>query len=93
MKHIALVAAAAVLTSTALAQTNAPSAPKAQPVLVAQADLDSMFQRLDANNDGFISRAEAAAMKDLLAVFDRADANRDGQLDKIEFAAAMSMLK
>lgn len=43
-----------------------------------------MRQKLDANNDGAIDRAEAAVHPRLAQHFDRLDANRDGRLDRAE---------
>ncbi|PZQ62404.1 MAG: hypothetical protein DI570_10945 [Phenylobacterium zucineum] len=41
------------------------------------------FQRLDANDDGAVTRAEA------LAAFDRLDADRDGRVTRGEYGAAL----
>jgi Ca2+-binding EF-hand superfamily protein len=45
-----------------------------------------VFDQLDANHDGKISRSEAAASPDLVAVFVATDANSDGMLTPVEFA-------
>ena len=47
---------------------------------------DSSFKKLDANGDGRISQAEAAA--DSTIVFSTADANGDGYLDNDEWKAS-----
>ena len=47
---------------------------------------DSSFKKLDANKDGRISQAEAAA--DTTIVFSTADANGDGYLDTAEWKAS-----
>ena len=47
---------------------------------------DSAFKKLDANGDGRISQAEAAA--DSTIVFTSADANGDGYLDSAEWKAS-----
>ena len=44
--------------------------------------------KLDLNQDGQISREEAAAAPRLAQRFDQLDANRDGQLTREEFASA-----
>lgn len=59
------------------------------PVL-AQDDLNTgerldMFRRLDADGDGWVSKAEAAARREVAAGFPKADANRDGRLSFAEF--------
>lgn len=47
---------------------------------------DAAFKKLDANADGRISQAEAAA--DSTIVFTSADANGDGYLDSAEWKAS-----
>jgi hypothetical protein len=44
-----------------------------------------IFDRLDTNHDGMISRSEAQADPDLVAIFVDMDANSDGQLSPVEF--------
>jgi Ca2+-binding EF-hand superfamily protein len=48
----------------------------------------SRFDRLDANNDGVITRAEAAGSPQVAKSFDRADRNDDGKLSRAEYRAA-----
>src|SRR2546426_1190303 len=50
----------------------------------------SRFDRLDANNDGVITRAEAAGSATLLKDFDRADKNNDGKITPAEYPAAFA---
>jgi Ca2+-binding EF-hand superfamily protein len=45
-----------------------------------------VFEQLDANRDGRISRAEADAIPALAAIFVSTDANSDGALSAVEFA-------
>ena len=67
--HILALAIAAALASTVtIAQTVAPKAPP----------------KIDANGDGVISKAEAAAVPRLAAKFDQLDANKDGKLSAAE---------
>jgi hyperosmotically inducible periplasmic protein len=54
----------------------------------AQAD---KFRSMDANNDGFVSRDEARAVRGFEAAFDEADDNRDGRLTPDEFIKADSI--
>ena len=71
--HILALAIAAALASTfAVAQTATP----ATDVKAAQ--------RIDANGDGVIDRAEAAKMPRLAEKFDQLDANKDGKLSASE---------
>ena len=51
------------------------------------------FGRADADDDGRISRDEAARAESLVAVFDYADANRDGYLSSGEFDSAQDVLR
>ncbi len=49
------------------------------------------FEQLDGNRDGYVDRAEAAALPALDAVFNDADRRSDGRLDKVEFAQALAL--
>lgn len=82
-KH-ALVAAiaAAALTAVAIAAPPQSSAPD------RSARQQAMFDQLDANSDGAISRSEAAANPRLAQRFDQIDANNDGRLSREELAQA-----
>jgi len=46
------------------------------------------FAALDANHDGYLSKAETAKLKGFGKAFDEADANHDGRLDRDEFVKA-----
>jgi len=48
-----------------------------------------MFERIDANDDGRLSRDEYIAAD--LKLFDRLDANHDGKVDRAEIDAMMAM--
>lgn len=54
---------------------------------VAQADA---FKRFDANRDGYIDQAEAAASAELNRLFDSADHNKDGKLNVAEFSEILN---
>jgi len=43
------------------------------------------FPMLDRNQDGRISRQEAAQDADLAKIFDRLDTNKDGELSPLEY--------
>jgi hypothetical protein len=45
-----------------------------------------VFDQLDTNRDGMISRSEAEASPDLVAIFVTTDANSDSSLSRVEFA-------
>jgi Ca2+-binding EF-hand superfamily protein len=46
-----------------------------------------MFEELDKDHDGKLSKTEAASVKDL--DFAKADTNEDGSLDRAEYEAAV----
>jgi Ca2+-binding EF-hand superfamily protein len=52
------------------------------------ADKKPGFDALDKNNDGFLSRVEAAGNKTLLKGFDAADKNNDAKVSRAEYLAA-----
>lgn len=51
------------------------------------------FGRTDTDNDGWISRTEAAQAGQIAAVFDYADSDGDGRLTSAEFDTAQEVLK
>jgi Ca2+-binding EF-hand superfamily protein len=96
-------AAAALVTATAIAQAPQAPAPIARNVLTraeVQGRVSRHFAKLDANRDGFVTKAEADAMKAQRMQkrsakraerrstrFDRIDANHDGSISRAEFDA------
>lgn len=57
----------------------------------AAATADVLFQRLDADRDGLVSRAEAALQPGLLEYFDQADSAHAGVLDREGFRRAQAL--
>jgi Ca2+-binding EF-hand superfamily protein len=51
------------------------------------------FDALDKNDDGFITRAEAAGNSRVLKGFDVADKNNDGKLSRAEYLASTTKRK
>ena len=51
---------------------------------------DPGFNALDKNNDGYLSRTEAAGNPALAKKFRQADKNGDGKLSRIEYLEAMT---
>jgi hypothetical protein len=51
---------------------------------------DPGFNTLDKNNDGYLSRVEAAGNPDLAKNFKQADKNGDGKLSRAEYLAVMT---
>jgi len=51
---------------------------------------DPGFNKLDANNDGYLSRSEAAKNPYLAKRFKEADKNGDGKLSRTEYLAVMT---
>lgn len=85
---VSLMSALPILTATLPAarfvQTQAASA--------AGASGPATFEQLDRNHDGYVDRAEAAALPGLERVFNRADRRPDGRLDKVEYAQALALM-
>jgi len=57
------------------------------PALVVQAEAKGVFNQLDTDANGLVSKEEAKAMPELLAAFERLDKDGDKQLSPKEFAA------
>ena len=72
MKHILLLSALSLMGTVACAEDTSKTS-------------DS-FMMLDTDQNGVISKSEAANSQSLAPVFDQADANQDGALDVEEFA-------
>jgi len=51
----------------------------------------SKFELLDANHDGFVSKAEVRRYPGYAKAFDEADENHDGKLDRDEFIKAQAI--
>jgi len=71
-----VIAAAALLSGAAFAQTEAPQAAATQ---------SSAFQALDADHDGKISQDEAQAAPVVARSFTTADKDKDGKISQDEF--------
>jgi ABC-type transporter MlaC component len=91
LKYLSIVPAAFfALSVTASAQQPPPGQAPApgQPPAGAQNQAAQVFQTLDQNTDGNISKQEAKAHPTVDQNFDAADQNGDGQLSQTEFMAA-----
>jgi Ca2+-binding EF-hand superfamily protein len=55
-----------------------------------KAKSDPGFNKLDANNDGYLSRTEAAKNPYLVKHFKEADKNADGKLSRTEYLTVMT---
>jgi Ca2+-binding EF-hand superfamily protein len=53
-------------------------------------DKDPGFNKLDTNNDGYLSRSEAAKNPYLAKRFKEADKNGDGKLSRTEYLSVMT---
>lgn len=95
---IALVASAVLVAVMANAQAVEPkvtAAPPAVPttsstVRYSAKDIDRAFNFMDANQDGIISRKEAASFRNVAKYFDQADTNKDNALSHAEFSSALN---
>ena len=89
MKGLVTFAAAALLSTAALGQTE--TAPAPQPSATppaASSQSGSIFDALDADHNGSIAQQEAQAQPTVAQYFSTADANGDGSLSREEFSAA-----
>lgn len=95
----------ALLAQAAPAAT-APAAPPPATKARIQAEVKANFDRLDANKDGFVDKAEAQKGLDLevaarekrrsdgvSAAFARLDTNKDGSLSRAEFDAISNKVR
>ena len=73
------------VSSLALGTGAALAADKAK-----EAKNDPGFNKLDKNNDGYLSRSEAAKNPYLAKHFKEADKNGDGKLSRTEYLAVMT---
>jgi Ca2+-binding EF-hand superfamily protein len=73
----------AIVSATALALAAAPA-------ISADKDNDPGFNKLDKNNDGYITPAEAKANPHLAKNFKQADKNTDGKLNRAEYLWVMT---
>lgn len=84
----ALAGSALLLVGAALAQTGAGGTGGTGGSGTGSPSM--AFKRLDTNQDGKISREEAARATGMSDRFDQMDQDRDGQLSSEEFAAGAS---
>ncbi len=101
MNKLLIAATLSILGASAFAQ--APSTPSASPVPSSASATSAVpsstpadkhqqraagkFRKLDANNDGMLSRDEVAARPGLAKNFDTIDSNKDGKLSPDELRA------
>jgi hypothetical protein len=79
--YVSLMCALPIVTGTLRAAHYPMAASAGEPT----------FEQLDRNRDGYVDRAEAAALPGLLAVFDAADRRAQGRLDKVDYGKALAM--
>ena len=60
------------------------------PAFAAKSSDDPGFNKLDKNNDGYLSRAEAAKNSYLRKNFKAADTDGDGKLSRTEYLKVMT---
>ncbi|MGJ7509449.1 EF-hand domain-containing protein [Variovorax sp. GT1P44] len=80
MKALLTAVATALVSLTALAAGGQPT----------EAEIAAAFRKADPDNDGTVSRAEAAKFGISRQAFDHANPDKDGTLDIKEFMAAVS---
>jgi Ca2+-binding EF-hand superfamily protein len=75
------------VSSFALAMSSALAADTKKD---AKKDNDPGFNKLDKNNDGYLSRTEASKNPYLVKHFKEADKNGDGKLSRTEYLTVMT---
>lgn len=95
---VALTSALLLLALGACAQTTAPAPQTQQPAALqapayTASNIALAFNYIDANQDGHLSREEAAGFRGVAKNFDAADTNKDGSLSRQEFENAMNRSK
>jgi Ca2+-binding EF-hand superfamily protein len=90
MKKLAIMGAAlALAVGTAYAEKGAI---EKQQEKGGALNNDTSFRVLDKNNDGYLSKAEAAGNPDLAKRFAEADTNKDGKLSRMEYLKVMAKI-
>jgi len=85
-------ASVAMFKSASIAMAMAMSAPLyADPEASTPGPANPVFQKLDTNRDGYVSRDEATKLRNFGKAFNEADDNRDGKLDRDEFVKAQAI--
>lgn len=79
------------VSTTPPASAAVPAAPAAPRYSAAQ--VTQMFDYMDRDKDGFLSREEASGFRGVARHFDEADVNKDGRLSREEFEKAMNQVK
>jgi Ca2+-binding EF-hand superfamily protein len=99
MKKLTLLAAAfALAAGSAYAADKDKSAKTDKNVIEQQQEKggalnnETSFRVMDKNNDGYLSKAEAAGNKDLAKRFAEADSNNDGKLSRMEYLKVMAKI-
>ena len=77
----AAIASVLILPCAALAQSSKAKQPQ------AEATSSKLLQRLDRNNDGFVTRDEAKDATELQGRFVELDTNNDGKISEAEMRA------
>ncbi len=99
MKNLLTLLSIALLSTTAIAETATiefgavldpiKSEQTGFPEMVAEADPlndSNLWEILDADKDGFISKSEAASSKQISDKWENLDSNKDDKLDTVEFS-------
>lgn len=89
---VSLMSALPILTATLPAARFVQTQAASTAASATDASGPVTFEQLDRNHDGYVDRAEAAALPGLERVFNRADRRPDGRLDKVEYAQALALM-
>lgn len=99
MKKFTLFAAAIALAAGSAYAADKDKTAKSDKGVVAKQqekggalNNDTSFRVMDKNNDGYLSKAEAAGNPDLAKRFKEADGDHDGKLSRMEYLKIMAKI-
>lgn len=94
MKKVITILTLAIFSAVVLAEESAETQQLTEPELAIEkkTEIDStLWEMLDTNKDGSLSKKEAASSKEIFAGWDDLDSNKDGMLDTVEFSQFFSV--
>jgi len=96
MKKVMTILTLAIFSTVVQAENSAEiqQLTESEPVMEGKAEINSsLWEMLDTDKDGSISKKEAASSREIFAGWDSLDSNKDGMLDTVEFSQFFSVKK